>query len=133
MSAGDVVAVLVAVLCLVAVGALLVAVQALRRAARALQETVDLLRQETVPMVTDLRATVQQAAADLDRVDGILDSAERITGTVDSASRLTFRALSPPIIRTMSVVAGASRATRRLRGRGSGPAIDVAVAEREAR
>jgi hypothetical protein len=117
MTAGDLAAVLVAVVCLVAVAALVLTVQSLRRSARALQQTVDVLRQETVPMVVDLRDTVQQANAELVRVDGILDRAERVAGTVDHATRLGFRAFSPPVIRTLSIVAGAGRATRRLRGR----------------
>jgi hypothetical protein len=125
MTAGDLAAVLVAVVCLVAVAALLLTIQSLRRSARALQQTVDVLRQETVPMVVDLRDTVQQANAELQRVDGLLDRAESIAGTVDNASRLTFRALSPPVIRTMSLVAGAGRATRRLRGRSDGRVLDV--------
>jgi hypothetical protein len=127
MSAGDLAAVLVAVVCLVAVAALVLTIQSLRRSARALQQTVDVLRQETVPMVIDLRDTVQQANVELQRVDGILDRAESIAGTVDNASRLTFRAFSPPVIRTMSLVAGAGRARRRLRGRVDGALVDSAV------
>ena len=127
MSAGDLAAVLVAVVCLVAVAALVLTIQSLRRSARALQQTVDVLRQETVPMVIDLRDTVQQANVELQRVDGILDRAESIAGTVDNASRLTFRAFSPPVIRTMSLVAGAGRARRRLRGRTDGPVLDGQV------
>lgn len=127
MSAGDLAAVLVAVVCLVAVAALVLTIQSLRRSARALQETVDVLRQETVPMVIDLRDTVQQANVELQRVDGILDRAESIAGTVDNASRLTFRAFSPPVIRTMSLVAGAGRARRRLRGRVDGSLVEGTV------
>ncbi len=133
MSAGDLAAVLVAVVCLVAVAALVLTIQSLRGSARALQQTVDLLRQETVPMVIDLRDTVQQANVELQRVDGILDRAETIAGTVDNASRLTFRAFSPPVIRTMSLVAGAGRARRRLRGRVDGSLVEGTVLDGQVR
>jgi hypothetical protein len=118
MSATDLAAVLVALASLVAVGVLSVASLSLLRTMRELRGIVDHLRTETVPLVTSLHDTVRQAGDDLDRVEGVLASAERIATTVDSASRLTYRALSPPLIRTLSVVAGARRAGARLRGRG---------------
>jgi hypothetical protein len=128
MSAGDLAAVLVAIVSLVAVAILVVASLSLLRTLRELRSVVDTLRGQTLPMVGDLRAAVTQAGSDLERVEGLLDTAERITDTVDSASRLTFRALSPPLIKTMSFVAGARRAGRRLRGRASTEPIDVNTA-----
>src|SRR5262249_55605132 len=90
-----------------------------------LRAVVEQLRTDAVPMVSDLRATVQQAGTDLERVESVLDKAETIATTVDAASRLTYRALRPPIVRTMAFMSGASRATRRLRGRGAPPAIET--------
>jgi hypothetical protein len=131
MDATDLAAVLLAVTSLAAVAVLVVAAGALLRTMRELRQAVDVLRAETLPMVVDLRAAVAQAGTELERVEGILDTAERIGDTVDSASRLTFRALSPPLIRTISIMAGARRAGRRLRGRGSGTAIDASAREPE--
>ncbi len=125
MNAGDLAAVLVAIVVLGAVAALTVAGVSLWHTMRELRTVVDELRTEAVPTVTALRETVESANHELDRVDGLLDSAERISTTVDSASRLTFRALSPPIMKTMSFVAGTRRAGARLRRRRNTSMIDT--------
>lgn len=130
MSAVDLAAVVVTVVCLAVVAVLVLAVVSLMRTMRDLRITVDQLRHSTLPMVDDLATTVARAGNELERVDGLIDRAERISTTVDHASRLTYRAVAPPLIKTMSFVAGASRATWRLRGRGAHRAIDVRGRER---
>jgi len=115
MSATDLAAVVVTLLSMMMVVVMVVAVQSLVRTLKQLRLTVDELRGSTLPMVEDLRVTVAKAGEGLDRVDGIIDRAESITTTVDNASRLTYKAMAPPLIKTISVVAGAGRATRRLR------------------
>jgi hypothetical protein len=125
VSGGDLAAVLTAFVVVVVVLVLTVATWSLLRTMRELRATVDELRESTMPMVRDLRTTVAQANTDLARVEGIIDRAETITATVDSASRLTYRAVAPPIIRTMSIMAGARRAGRRLRGRAPVGAIEI--------
>jgi hypothetical protein len=86
------------------------------RALRDLDALTESLRVEAVPLVSNLRATVRQAGDDLDRVEAVLGKAETIATTVDAASRLTYRALRPPLVKTMAFMSGAGRATRRLRG-----------------
>ncbi len=130
MSAVDLAAVVVTVICLAVVVVLVLAVLSLIRTARELRLTIDQLRRSTLPMVDDLATTVARAGDELERVDGLIDRAERISNTVDAASRLTYRAVAPPLIKTISFVAGASRATWRLRGRRSHRAIDVGGRER---
>lgn len=117
MSASDLVAVLLAVVCLATTAALAFVTVACVRTMREMRAMLDSLRVETVPLMTDLRSTVQQAGSDLERVEGLLDRAETIAVTVDAASKLTYRALRPPLIRTMSLVSGVSRAGRRLKHR----------------
>ena len=125
MSAVDLAAIVVTIVCLAVVAVLVLAVVSMIRTLRELRLTIDQLRHSTLPMVDDLATTVSRAGDELERVDGLIDRAERISTTVDHASRLTYRAVAPPIIKTMSFVAGASRATWRLRGRGGHRAIDV--------
>jgi hypothetical protein len=125
MSATDLAAVIVTVVCLLVVMVLVLAVQALVRTLRQLRATVDDLRAATLPMVHDLHSTVSRAGDELERVDGVLDRAERISTTADLASRLAYRTMAPPLIRTASFVAGAGRATWRMRGGRTRRAIDV--------
>lgn len=116
MSGADLAAVIVSVVCLAIVAVMVLAVQALVRTLRELRATVDDLRGATLPMVHDLHSTVSKAGDELERVDAVLDKAERISTTADVASRLAYKAVAPPLIKTASLVAGAGRATWRLRG-----------------
>jgi hypothetical protein len=115
VSAIDVAAVVAIVLCLAAALAFMWMARRMARAIRELDALTDSLRVETVPLVSDLRATVRQAGDDLDRVEAVLGKAETIATTVDAASRLTYRALRPPLVKTMAFMTGAGRAGRRLR------------------
>jgi hypothetical protein len=106
MSASDLAAIVLAIVCLAATVALVVAVQSLVRTLRELRGVVDDLRDQTLPMVGELRNGVE-------RVDHVIATAERITDTVDAASRLTSRAFTPPLIKTVSLMAGARRVLHR--------------------
>ena len=116
MSAIDVAAVVAIVLCLAGAAMFAIMVRRMVRALRDLDALTETLRVEAVPLVSNLRATVRQAGDDLDRVEAVLGKAETIATTVDAASRLTYRALRPPLVKTMALMSGAGRATRRLRG-----------------
>jgi uncharacterized protein YoxC len=115
MTAGDVAAIIVAVLAAVLVAFVCVTLVTLTRTMRAMRETVEQLRRETLPVVVNLQSTVTHANAELERVDTLLGTAESISGTVDSASRLLYLALSNPIIKIMAFGAGTTRAARRFR------------------
>ncbi len=117
MTAVDLAAVIVTVVCLATVAVLTVAVVSLVRTMRELRDVVDDLRDSALPMVDDLHATVTKADAELHRVDRVIGRAERIAATVDHASRLTHRAFAPPLIKGLSLVSGAGQAGRRLRDR----------------
>jgi hypothetical protein len=115
VSAGDVAAIIVAVVAAVFVAFVCIALVALTRTMRTMRETIEQLRRETLPVVTNLQGTVNQANAELERVDALLGTAESISGTVDSASRLAYLALSNPVIKMMAFGAGTARAARRFR------------------
>lgn len=115
MDAGDTAAVVVAVASAVAVAVLVAATWALTRAVADLRRTVDEVRHEALPAVTELRKTVAAADAELERVDQLLGTAENVTATVDSASRLAYLALSNPVIKALAFASGSGRALRRLR------------------
>ena len=113
--ADDVVAVVVSVFAALVIVVLCYAMAGLVRTLRALRESVDELRQETLPLVADLRTTVVEASGDLERVDTLIGRAETISATVDSASRLAYLAFSNPVIKTLAFGAGTARAARRFR------------------
>jgi hypothetical protein len=115
VSETELAAVVVAVSSVAAVVLLAVAVVALTRTLRALREVATLMRTETVPVLDDLRDTVQAANHELKRFDGLVTTAESVTGTVDSASRLAYLAMANPVIKGVAFASGTARAARRLR------------------
>jgi hypothetical protein len=118
--ADDVVAIVVSVFAALVIVVLAYAMAGLVRTMRALRASVEELRHETLPLVADLRATVDQASGDLERVDSLLGRAESISATVDSASRLAYLAFSNPVIKALAFGTGTARAARRFRrSRGS--------------
>jgi HAMP domain-containing protein len=116
-STSDTEAILVAVVSAVIIIALLAVLFTLDRTLRSLRDTTDELRRESMRLLGDMRGTVGQANSELERVDGLLGTAESISTTVDSASRLAYLAFSNPIIKMLAFGAGTARAARRLRRR----------------
>jgi hypothetical protein len=117
VSATDLAAVIVAGCSVVAVVLLAVALVSLVRTLRALREVASVLRTEAVPVLDDLRDTVEAANYEIMRLDGLVTTAASVTGTVDSASRLAYIAMANPVIKGVAFASGTAKAARRLRGR----------------
>lgn len=115
MTATELAALIVAISSVVAVVLLAVALVSIAKTLREVRAAAELLRTETLPVMLELADTVQAANAELQRVDGILGTAESISGTVDSASRLAYLAFSNPVIKGLAVASGTGRAARTLR------------------
>lgn len=115
LSAGDLALVLVTIFCVIAVAAILITLVRLLGAVRALRDSIDRIDAELRPLVDELGEALVDANEELDRIDRLVGSAEAISETVDATSRLAYRALSAPVIKTVAVTSGASRAARRLR------------------
>jgi len=113
----DTEAIVVAVVATVVIVALLAVLIAMTRTLRIMRDSTDELRRESLGLLAEMRSTVGQATSELERVDGLLDTAESISGTVDSASRLAYLALSNPLIKLMAFGTGTARAVRRFRRR----------------
>jgi hypothetical protein len=116
-SNSDVEAIIVAVVATVILLALLVVLWSLARAMRSLREAADDMRREGIAVLEEMRGTVGQANAELERVDGLLGTAESISATVDSASRLAYLTFSNPVIKMLAFGTGTARAARRFRRR----------------
>ena len=117
MDASDSAAVIVACASVLALAVMVWAIVALTKTLRLLQQSVDEMRRETLPMVAEMRVAVGQANAELERVDVLLGTAESISSTVDSASRLAYLAFSNPVIKAIAFASGTAGATRRMRRR----------------
>jgi uncharacterized protein YoxC len=115
VTAGELAIVLGTVLCALGFAALIVVLVRVLDALRALQTEVDSLRAETQPLLAELRSSVEDARDDLERFDRVLGSAEAISANVQGASRVARVAFSAPVIKTVALASGTTRAARRLR------------------
>ena len=97
--------------------ALAVLVASLSKTLRSLQEVVDDLNREAVPLLEDLRGDARKAAAGLDRVGDLVGAAESVTRRVDGASKLAYVTFSNPVVKVLAVGHGVSRVSRKLRGK----------------
>jgi hypothetical protein len=124
MTAGELAVVLAAVLCCIGFAALIVVLLRVLDSMKSLRAEVVSLREETGPLLAELRAstdeaktTMAEARDDLERFDRVLGSAEAISGAVAGSGRVARVALSTPIIKTAAIATGTTRAVRRLRGK----------------
>lgn len=122
MTAGELAVLMAAVLCCIGFAALVVVLLRVLDSLKAIRAEVESLRRETRPLLAELQATtvhtravVEEARDDLDRFDRVLGSAEAISGAVAGGSRVARAALSAPVIKTVALGTGTSRAVRRLR------------------
>ncbi len=109
------VAILVTIVATIVVMCLLSVVWYLVRTMRVLRAAADDLRRESLGLLTEMRGALGLASRELDRVDGLLGTAESISATVDSASRLAYQTLSNPVVKVLAFGTGARKAARRLR------------------
>jgi Sec-independent protein translocase protein TatA len=124
MTAGELVLVVLAVLMILGFTALIVVLLRVLDMLRSLRGEVTDLRDETRPLLADLRhttnearSTVDEARHDLERFDKVLGSAEAIGDAI--GGRVTKTAFSSPAIKVAGFAKGTSRVWLRLRG---GPA-----------
>jgi hypothetical protein len=75
---------------------------------------IDDVRKETVPLLHEVTGTVAGVNKEMDRVDGLLESAGKIAKNAERISSVVEQAVSSPIIKIIAFGAGASRAVKRL-------------------
>jgi uncharacterized protein YoxC len=76
---------------------------------------IDGIREETVPLLSEVRNSVVKTNRELDRVDGMLESAGSIMARVEKISLLVEQAASGPLVRIIALGAGLSKAASRFR------------------
>jgi uncharacterized protein YoxC len=77
---------------------------------------IDGIRQETVPLLSEVRTSVVKVNRELDHADGIMASAGNITRSVERLSSVVEKTVSSPLIKAAAFGAGASRMLKRFRG-----------------
>lgn len=117
MSAVDLAAVVVTIASVAGVVLGALALRALLRTLAVLESGMEELRRDTVPVVAELRRSLDHVDTELDRLDDAVASVRSASGTVDAASRLAYLAFSNPVIKAMALGAGTAKAARTLRQR----------------
>lgn len=79
---------------------------------------IDGIREETVPLMREVKTSVEKTNRELDRVDGMLVSAGEIVQRVSRLSGLIEQAASSPLVKVISVGAGLRKAASRFGGKG---------------
>jgi uncharacterized protein YoxC len=115
MTATELAAIVVAIASVAAVMLLLFALISVHRTLTTMRLSIEELRREALPVVSELHRTVAQANLELERVDTLLDSVQSVTVTVDSFSRLAYLTFSNPLIKAVAIATGTGRAARALR------------------
>jgi hypothetical protein len=78
---------------------------------------IDGIREETVPLLTEVKGSVERTNRELDRVDGMLVSAGEIVQRVSRISGLVEQAASGPLVKVISAGAGIRKAVKRFGGK----------------
>jgi hypothetical protein len=83
--------------------------------------TIDAMREETVPLLREVKGSVERTNGHLDRIGGVLDSVGGIVGRVERLTGLIEHAAASPLVKLISAGAGVRAAASRFsRRRSSG-------------
>ena len=69
---------------------------------------IDATREETVPLLREVRGSVERTNREIDRIDGILERVERLSGLVEQAA-------ASPLVKIISVGAGLRKGASRFK------------------
>jgi methyl-accepting chemotaxis protein len=78
---------------------------------------IDGIRQETVPLLGEVTTSVQGVNKELERVDGMLETAARIVQRVERVAGLVEQAATGPLTKVIGVAAGMRKFGSRMGGR----------------
>lgn len=71
---------------------------------------LDEVRIETIPLITRFQATMDHVNNELDRVDGILTAVESMSQKANNATKVVQEVVTSPIVKAISISAGAGKA-----------------------
>jgi uncharacterized protein YoxC len=78
--------------------------------------TIDTMREETVPLLREVKGSIERANRELDRVDTMLVSATDIVGRVEKLSGLAEQAAASPLVKIISFGAGIRKGVAKAKG-----------------
>jgi uncharacterized protein YoxC len=78
---------------------------------------IDGIRQETVPLLSEVTTTVKDVNKELDRVDGVLETVGGIVARFDRIAGLVEQAATGPLTKIVGLAAGVRRFGGRMGGR----------------
>ena len=94
-----------------------------------LQMTINDVRKETMPLLGEVRTTVTTLNVEIDRVDGIMASAESAAASVSNVAKLVSAATANPVIKALAFLTGAGVSAKALKKKRAGK--DAGHEERE--
>jgi uncharacterized protein YoxC len=74
------------------------------------------VREETVPLLGDVRLTVQGVNKELDRVDTLMESGGKMAKSAERMTSAVEQVVTSPLIKIAAATAGAAAFLRRFRG-----------------
>jgi uncharacterized protein YoxC len=105
-TAGDTALIVVAAVWGVLVLFLCLTLRDTSRVLESTKQTIDAMREETVPILREVKSSIERTNREIDRIDGVLESAGTIVGRVERFSGLIEEAATSPIVKILSIGAG---------------------------
>ncbi|MFA5890929.1 MAG: DUF948 domain-containing protein [Actinomycetota bacterium] len=94
-----------------------VVISNLFRVVTSLQNLVDGVASETVPLLKEASHTVAGVNKELERVDVILGNVQRVSENAETISDTVRAVVTNPLVKALAFAAGARRATRKFKGK----------------
>jgi uncharacterized protein YoxC len=106
LTGGDAAMIVLAVGWVVLVGGLLFVLLNTFRVLESTKMTIDAMREETIPLLREVKTSVEKTNREIDRVDVMLDNANSIVARVEKLSGLVEEAASSPLVKIISIASG---------------------------
>jgi uncharacterized protein YoxC len=117
MTGGDWAMIILAIGWVVLVGGLLFVLLNTFRVLESTKMTIDAMREETIPLLREVKTSVEKTNREIDRVDVLLDNANAIVGRVERLSGLVEEAASNPLVKVISMFAGVRKGFSKATGK----------------
>jgi uncharacterized protein YoxC len=115
MSGGEIALIILAVGWVVLIGFLIVVLFQTSSVLISTRMTIDTMREETVPLLREVKVSLEKTNGHLDRVGTVLDAAGSAVQNVQRITGLVQQATESPLIKIISFGAGARKAAKRFR------------------